>query len=138
MFLTSQRGYTKGGEQWAKGSFLILFSYNPYSNTAKYQESKNGLFACVRNVKLKQLGHWMMAIVKIGQLEVSLSGTYGHDGLTCDWKPEMAPWLHSVPEELKDIFWKGEGGHNSAGSEGPMMRDWAIKNEKLLRSKVKK
>lgn len=35
--------------------------------------------------------------------------------------------LHPVPPDLTEAFWRG-GGHNSAGAEGPAMRQWAENN----------
>lgn len=92
--------------------------------------------------------------------KVSLSGTYGHDGLPlsayshgdyipaaklgdpCTYGPETEDYpglwnqLHPVPAELQAVFWNG-GGHNSSGSEGPAMREWALANIKTL-SKLRK
>jgi len=92
------------------------------------------LRACVRSVSLHQLGHFMMGQAKIGPHAVTVSGCYGNDGLPDDPDPYPGLWerLIPVPEELTDAFWQG-GGHNSCGSEGPAMHEWAVDNEKKLR-----
>ena len=101
------------------------------------------LYAHVSNhVVLKQVGHFMMGIAR--DLPVShssydsengrnwkhliLSGTYGSDGLPCDYEklaPSARAKLVRVPDYLTAAFWSG-GGHNSAGSEALAMRDWAL------------
>jgi hypothetical protein len=76
----------------------------------------------------------MMGQAKIGPHAVTVSGCYGNDGLPDDPDPYPGLWerLIPVPEELTDAFWQG-GGHNSCGSEGPAMHEWAVDNEKKLR-----
>lgn len=69
MFINGSGGYNRHGEQTARGDFLVIF--------AKGQE----LRAAVRHVRMSQLGHWMMASVKIGPYKTTLSGSYGSDGL---------------------------------------------------------
>jgi hypothetical protein len=150
MFLTSSRGYTRDGQQRASGKFLILFSHNQY----KWAEQFPGvpflgreriLYAHVCHVAMKQLGHFMMGESRTLQVNKAygesppppnnliLSGTYGDDGLTCDYEDltqESRAKLVLVPPELADLFWHG-GGWNSAGSEAIPMRDWAIKTFKV-------
>lgn len=190
MFIkTSQSGYDRNGEQFARGSFLILFSHNPHkwaeqhnrphfedhgktfdvvsgegfviqktcqcAGTAPYTYTKaedvptyylrycpvhqeeyrempadmsRKLYACVRHVSLRQFGAWIMGRARIAGQSVTLSGSYGADGLTCDYEdltPAARAKLTEVPTEVAEQFWKGEGGHNCAGSEGPVMREWA-------------
>lgn len=40
--------------------------------------------------------------------------------------------LHPMPPELVQKFWKG-GGHNSSGSEGPSLHEWALANINTFR-----
>lgn len=147
MFITSRRGYSRSGEQRAEGRFLMLFS----------REGTRELRALVRYVRMHQCGHFMMASVVIktpvakasdqpepayktscwlrrvfdGHYKLTLSGTYGHDGLPLDAYPALWDQLHPVPADLIEAFWKG-GGHNSAGSEGPSMHEWAKTNSSAL------
>jgi hypothetical protein len=58
-----------------------------------------------------------------------VSGSYGNDGMPCDWEDltvKSRTNLIPVPQEIAEIYWKGEGGWNSSGSEGPTMRKWAF------------
>lgn len=189
----SQSGYSRHGEQFARGSFLLVFSHNSYkweeqNNRAQIEhhgkvfeivqgngfvltetcrckgtdyrpfpdnphditvpayytkycpvhgreyktmpsELTRKLYACVRHVSLKQFGHFMMGTARIGGQSITVSGSYGSDGLTRDYEElTLAAREHLVelPFELAEEFWKG-GGHNTCGSEAPAMRTWALK-----------
>ena len=78
MFLKSKRGYTRDGEQWSKGSFLMIFSL---SHITHPEADRHELRACVRTVSMHQCGHWMMGSAVVGQNKITLSGCYGSDGL---------------------------------------------------------
>ena len=88
------------------------------------------LYAVVRHCVMSQCGHWMMGTINIAGQRVTVSGSYGADGLPMDYE-DLAPAARSkvveVPEDLAEVFWRG-GGHNCAGSEAPAMRHWAIAN----------
>jgi len=117
MFLTSQRGCSRDEEQSARGKFLALFG-----------SSKEGLWGVVRSCSMHQSGHFMMGSVTLGDQTITVSGTYGGDGLPRDLS-EVQPWnrglLIRMPPELEVAFWAG-GGHNSAGSEGPAVHAWGL------------
>lgn len=125
MFLKSNRSYDRYGSQKASGPFLMVFN--------KDKE----LRACVRHVRMSQCGHFMMGQVQLGPFKITLSGTYGSDGLPKE--PPEGLWEHLIPlpEELTQEFWKG-GGWNSAGSEAESMVDWAKNNLTLLRRPIKR
>jgi hypothetical protein len=152
MFLSNtRRGYKqRSGDQFCHGLFLMVFSHPTTT------ESRPELRALVRHAKMTQCGHWMMADVKIGGYELTLSGTYGSDGLpmrldrhsidVVDGKArfasftdeeKLALWEHLVPipAELQTAFWEG-GGHNTSGKEGPLLKKWAEENLKLLRKEI--
>ena len=137
---SSQCGYDRNGEQFARGSFLIVFSHNKFKwaeETGKHwnefpKEMERKLYACVRHVSLRQLGHWMMGTARIAGQSLTLSGSYGSDGLPCDYEKltEAARTkLTEVPTELAEEFWRG-GVHNCAGSEAAAMRKWALETFK--------
>lgn len=149
MFISnSHRGYTRDGQQRAAGRFLILFSHNQYKwadqNGGDWRnfpaDMKRLLYAHVCYVKMSQLGQFMMGESRTLQVSKAygdrpapnyliLSGTYGGDGLTCDYEDlteESRKKLVPVPVELAEKFWRG-GGWNDAGSEGPSMYEWARK-----------
>jgi hypothetical protein len=133
MFVAKGRsGYNRHGEQVGQGLFLALFSLSHITHPEEYKKME--VRGCVRHASLRQLGHFMMGSMRIGPHKLTLSGTYGDDGLPCD--PDRYPglWekLMPLPKDLTDKFWNG-GGHNSSGSEGPDMKDWAVANLDALR-----
>lgn len=83
------------------------------------------LYACVRRVALRQFGHWMMGSANINGHWHTVSGAYGSDGLPMD-VDKLPRDAVQVPPELHEAWNKG-GGWNSAGSEAPAMREWAMK-----------
>ena len=134
MFLNGPSGYNRHGEQTARGDFLMVFC----------KESGGELRAALRHVRMRQCGTWIMGSVKVGPHNLTLSGSYGSDGLPMNttktterkcwhlfhpgyWVErsyfEEVPavnWesLVPLPEELIQEFWHPEHqGHNSAGSE---------------------
>lgn len=194
MFIkSSQSGYNRHGEQFARGSFLMVFSHNQYTweeqnnrphfeehgklfkrdgdrwiettdgdgiacqcagsapytydsadkvpsyylkycpvHSGEYKtmpsELNRKLYACVRHVSLHQMGHWMTGTARIAGQSVTVSGSYGSDGLPMDYEkliPAARVKLVELPADLTEEFWKG-GGHNSAGSEASAMRRWAL------------
>jgi len=133
MFITTEySGYDKSGVQRARGSYLILFS------SYKLRNSKDDLrlWACVRTVVMRQSGHWMYGFARIGGKKNHISGSYGADGLTRDYDESIDTFLHELPDDLVHEFWHPKDqGWNSCGSEGPILRSWAIKNETMLRGK---
>lgn len=140
MFLTGRGWYGVDGQQKAEGLFLLIFGGKGeqviVEETGRYKAVDFPLKACVRHVRMSQLGHFMMARVKIGTRTISLSGTYGHDGLplSVDAMDSWKRWesLIQLPAELEREFWQG-GGHNSGGSEMTNMSRWAKENLQQLR-----
>lgn len=133
MFVANNRGgYNRHGEQVGQGLFLILFSLSHITHPEEHKKME--VRGCVRHVRMRQLGQFMMGRVKIGAYDVGLSGTYGDDGLPCD--PDKFPglWekLMPLPQDLSTKLWNG-GGWNSAGSEGMDMHTWANTNLAALR-----
>jgi len=89
--------------------------------------------AIVRKVSLRQLGHWMMGTARIYGQSVTVSGSYGSDGLILGVHKDIYEKAKVyLPAWLKEKWNKG-GGWNSAGSEGPEMRQWALENIKELK-----
>jgi hypothetical protein len=85
------------------------------------------LRAIVRYVRLRQLGHFMMGSARVGKTRLTLSGSYGHDGLPVTVPDEVYEAGAPLPPELYEAWNKG-GGWNSAGSEAEAMRRWAKQN----------
>jgi hypothetical protein len=82
----------------------------------------------VRMVAMQQLGQFMMGIARIKNFSITLSGSYGGDGLPVYKVPqEVYNEGKDIPEWLYKLWEKG-GGHNSCGSETEEMRKWAKEN----------
>jgi len=87
----------------------------------------------------------MMGTVRLAGRVISLSGSYGDDGLPISMpykdlseKVVQHIWdsLCRIPKSLQDEFWSG-GGHNSAGKEAHSMKKWALENLKELSKPIK-
>lgn len=130
MFLSTNRsGYTRDGSQHASGPFIVLMQ----GEGAQHQHVK----AVVRHARLSQLGHWMMGSMRLADYKLTLSGSYGADGLLCTVPDDIyCGFGLELPQELYEAWNKG-GGHNCSGSEGPLIRKWAFDNIKQLRAKGK-
>lgn len=87
--------------------------------------NKYPLRAVVRYVRMTQLGHFMMGTARIGAHRLSLSGSYGSDGLPCSVPDEVYEAGVELPQELYNL-WNTGGGWNGAGSEAIAMRLWAL------------
>jgi hypothetical protein len=116
--------YATGGQQkHSQGDFLLLLT--PEDENVK----ENNLRACVRQVALEEIGHFMMGDARIGGESFTVTGAYGNNGLPMQvprqiWEDYGEP----VPDRLYEE-WKEGGGHNSAGTEAGPVREWA--EEKL-------
>jgi hypothetical protein len=99
--------------------------------------SETEIRAAIRTAHLIQCGQWMMGSVNLWGHTITLSGTYGEDGLTNDCaSDELWAMLHPLPPEVARAFWADGTGHNSAGHfSGPLIHDWAINREAQLRRK---
>lgn len=129
MFIKVKRsGYTRDGEQFCSGRFLILMrdkNEKPAMDNSTIPPSiKYNVRGIVRYVAMRQLGHFMMGSARIGNKRIVLSGAYGQDGLLCDVDTDTFNMGTPLPEELYNA-WAHGGGWNSAGSEAPLMREWA-------------
>lgn len=118
------RYYTAAGEQRvSRARFLILCTPNRPGPIDPITETR----AIVRKVAMQQLGHWMMGTARAAGRSLTLSGSYGADGLTKTVPPEVYAIAHPVPPELMQQ-WATGGGWNSAGSEADAFRAWAREN----------
>ena len=92
--------------------------------------------AFIRTIGLKQCGHWMMGTARIFNESITISGSYGNDGLPKTVSEKIFLKGFPVPEDLYNE-WAYGAGHNSAGSEAESFRIWALENYKQLASKIK-
>lgn len=110
------RGYTRDGQQWCRKAPFLLLIQTSYCDD---------IYGVVRKVALKQCGHWMMGRARILGKSYTVSGAYGHDGLTMT-VDVIPPDAKKLPDELR-AAWNAGGGWNSAGSEAPLLVEWARK-----------
>ena len=82
--------------------------------------------AIVRYVRMRQMGPWMMGAARVHGESITLSGSYGSDGLPCSVADEVYQIGVELPDELYQA-WNTGGGWNGAGSEAKTMRAWALK-----------
>lgn len=116
MYIERVEGYYKGTEQHTrKGWFLLL---------VQTKDDLRKIRGIVRKVALRQLGQFMMGFVRVGARSLSISGSYGCDGLPMTVHPDVYRYGVDIPDELYEAWNKG-GGWNSSGSEAPKMREWA-------------
>lgn len=106
MFLTNRkRGYNRADEQFTHGYFLIVASERsaerPYPDT----------YACVRFVRYRQLGHFMMGSARVGPDRIVLSGAYGNDSLPIHFE-NVSQAARARFTRLTDVetaaFWESE------------------------------
>jgi hypothetical protein len=138
MFITSKRsGYDRTGQQVASGLFLILMqpkSWNDKGETILPMSSSSyPIRALVRHVSMSQFGNFMMGRARVHGHTLILSGSYGSDGLPDTVPMEVYNYGVPLPPELYEA-WKNGEGWNSAGSEAPKMREWALAHLKELRA----
>lgn len=130
MYLGNDDSHTRydkhGTQRHTQGNFLILTQPDVSVLSDAYDDSK--IRACVRQVALEQMGHYMMGTARIGGESVTMSGSYGNNGLPTSVPPQIHDkYCTLLPTELYEL-WSEGGGHNSAGSEAQQMRDWALDN----------
>jgi len=116
MFVSmKRRGYTRDGAQYAQGYFLMLMQCK--------EDRDLPVRGMVRYARMSQLGHFMMANVKVAGHTLVLSGTYGSDALLMDVPREVYEQGEELPQELYQAWATGEG-HNGPGHEEEAMRLW--------------
>lgn len=114
----TKQGYTRDGSAFAHGRFLVLCQREGWANR------NVPIRAFVVYARMSQWGHFMMARARKAGVEISLSGTYGNDGLPRDVPESLYDIATPVPADLVDA-WNIGGGWNSAGNEADAMRQWA-------------
>lgn len=119
-FNGSETYYSSDGEQrFRRAPFLILATSKPGDD----------LYACIRQVALRQCGHFMMGQARIADMRLILSGSYGSDGLPEDYDRlsiRAREKFVRVPDAISELYWHPEHtGHNSAGSEARAMAAYA-------------
>lgn len=108
-----------GNQHHSKADFLVLLQ------DKDQPIAPDNFRAVVRKVALKQMGNWMMGTARIKNNSITISGSYGHDGLPVSVSKEVYDMGVDVPKRLYDL-WNDGGGWNSCGSEAEEMGKWAL------------
>jgi hypothetical protein len=107
MYVTSiGHTYYQGTEQ--------RHSRAPYAILAS--DDDNTLYACVRSVALRQLGHFMMGTARIGGQSIIVSGSFGADGLPLTVGRDIPRAIVDklfvqVPDSIATLYWQYDGYH---------------------------
>lgn len=128
MYIEQSRGvYSQtGNQEIRRANFLILLQ------PKEWERRGEPIKAIVRQVALKQFGHWMMGYARAYGQTLTLSGSYGSDGLPVSNSEVYDRATVVLPDELVEA-WNTGGGWNGAGSEAEAMRQWALDNLKELK-----
>lgn len=122
MYIEKTERYWIGTEQAIKRArFLIIM------HSKDRPLGPNNFNGIVRKVALRQLGHWMMGFARIGKEKITVSGSYGGDGLSITVDENTFQKGKPIPLELYNK-WNNGGGWNSAGNEARAMVKWAQEN----------
>jgi hypothetical protein len=125
MFLTHKSsGYDLYGQQFCSGKFLMFMQ--PKIEGSAFAGCKMPIRCLVRHCSMRQLGNFMMGLVRVKGDSLTVSGAYGHDGLPMSVAPEVYELGAELPSDLHEAWNKG-GGWNGAGNEAPSVRAWAKK-----------
>lgn len=124
-------GHDDHDQQWSAGEFLILMQRKPLRDGLHSHEP--AIRAIVRHVRMGQMGPWMMGTARVQHYTLGLSGSYGGDGMPTLVAPAVYAQGIDLPQDLYEA-WNVGNGHNSAGSEAPLMRAWARENLDTLKA----
>lgn len=100
-------------------------SYYSECRTFRLSHNSYPIRAIVRYVRMGQFGNFMMGRARVLGKSITLSGSYGSDGLPASVDDDIYELGAELPQELRDK-WNTGGGWNGAGSEAPLMRKWAL------------
>lgn len=119
-----------GTQHSRRARFLILADdKEQICNQSSYH---GNLYGCVRKVALSQLGHFMMGRAKVGDSMLTLSGTYGGDGLPAEEMEKLTERTRKefklIPPELTEAFWHDKNADHSSSSRyvSERLREWAL------------
>lgn len=174
MIIAKSKGGYKNDQQWGSGLFLIAFSSADDSYTIPGRcglgwcikpRKLDRIWCAVRQARLEQCGHWMMGGMTLAGHYFALSGDFGGDGLTKDWRPmaraiddgiyaKKGDYVHvdmsdeaiadlkarvltPMPEEVSTAYWLDTTGWNYVGHSRHAIRTWALQNIEAL-TKIRK
>jgi hypothetical protein len=120
MYIYKTQAYYRGTEKVVpRQHFLILFQVD--------DDHYPNLYGVTRRVAMQQCGAWMTGRANIKGKWMTLSGDYGSDGLPVTvTRSELPADAVRLPDDVASAFWAGDGW-NMAGSEAPVMREWALR-----------
>jgi hypothetical protein len=143
MYIGPKSGYTYyepgGGQCHTRGWFLILMQPilggkepGGFIVDGRLKGGREPIKAVLRQVALRQCGHYMMGCARIGNQTVTVSGAYGNDGLITSVPPDAYSMGVELPQELVDAWGSDTTGWNSAGESGKLISKWALGNWREL------
>jgi hypothetical protein len=128
MFLnnSSYKSWDSDDGSHAQGLFILLFQHKwrPGDEPMPCE-----LRVLVRRVRFNQLGNFMMGKVAIkcpsreDAIALSLSGSFGNDNLPIACPDGLWDYLHPVPQDVADHYWKTPEG-NEPGHGAKAIYDW--------------
>ena len=111
-----------------KANYLLLLQ-------TKDSVHRTGLRAVVREVALKQWGHWMMGTARVFGESITVSGSMGNDGLPRTVSDELFAKGFPVPADLVKIWGKDKGHNGLEPQTITAFQTWALENIHELQAK---
>ncbi len=131
--VATQHALEAGRPEWAWRDYLSLIEKGQGFGEVFYHPPFTEMRCFVRHVILRQMGHFMVGDMKLGSQQIYVEGTYGGNGLPKTLPREVWQAGLILPNDLCELWATAKGGHNSAGSEGLLIRRWARDNINALR-----
>lgn len=133
MYIKPTRAYYSAhGQHASRELFLILCEPEGTWQETRGFDYLTQTRAIVRKVAMQQCGHFMMGTARAYGHSLTLSGSYGNDGLVKRVPREVYEKAIPVPPDLMKA-WNDGGGWNGCGSEAESFRAWALENLDALR-----
>jgi len=107
--------------------------YQKYCSVHKHQwltanVDTRKLYAYIGRVAMRQVGHFMLGRLRIGNQWLTVSGQCGSDSLPLNVEkvlPKYRSKLIGIPQDIADVYWAGDG-HNQLNSlAAKTLRDYA-------------
>ena len=81
--------------------------------------------AIVRKVALRQYGHFIMGTARAFGESISVSGSFGGDGLPCDVPMHVYERAMELPADVLAAYWGIDDWAGKGGEGKAVVRNWA-------------